>query len=274
MSQATYSTVIAEAPTSVLVAFYNEYSASPGSIKKFADRQTAVRRCLKLFQDALNAGEAESDLLRKLGCNDYFIVAAQSVDLAAIEAAGLAHPLNIEAAHREIAAREAEGEDMTGATVDPRTSAILKPSAAQPVIGEFTHCPHCGIDLNNGVSTYTALREDPDNHNVDTKAMKHEYLCLACNGDFGPKLARRNAAPSEDRSAAIAATWEDPNVKAARSERSHVAVGKQTFRSVRDAFVHLGLPLEKHIKFRGLLKAAGTLQFGDHTFTVVTQQSL
>lgn len=43
---------------------------------------------------------------------------------------GLAHPDNIAAAHREIAQREAEGEDMTGATVDPSTSAIVKPTPA------------------------------------------------------------------------------------------------------------------------------------------------
>lgn len=217
MSQAVYSAVIAEAPTSVLVAFYNEYNPSPGSIKKFADRQTAVRRCLKLFQDLLNGGDdPESELLAKLG-------------------------------HAVV-------------TDDPSVF-------AQEDHG-MTHCPSCGIHLGNGVGEH--------GQDVNGKPVRHDtnkYACLGCGAEFGPTI-RRRPAPSADRSAAVAATWDDPAVKASRSERSHVSVGKQTFRSVRDAFVHLGLPLEKHIKFRGLLKAAGTLQFGDHTFTIVTQQAL
>jgi hypothetical protein len=75
---------------------------------------------------------------------------------------------------------------------------------------------------------------------------------------------RRRAADkgAADRSASIAASWKDPKVAAARATRHAVVVAdsdgnKQTFRSVRQAFEALGLPLGRHIKFRGALKAAG-----------------
>lgn len=44
-------------------------------------------------------------------------------------------------------------------------------------------CPHCGIRLSNGVGTH--LDE------VNGKVIKHEkfeYVCLACNGEFGPAI--------------------------------------------------------------------------------------
>lgn len=271
MSQAQYTTAVSLASTKLLVAFHNDHSASP-PVKKFADRQTAERRCLKLVQDLINAApdgrKEEARLILQLQ-------GAAPDDLAAIQAAGLAHPLNIEAAHREITSRAAEGEDMTGATVDPVTSAIVKPapddtsSISHFSVHGLTHCPSCGIHLSNGIGE--------DKQEVNGKIIRHDthqFACLGCGAEFGPAIRRRSPAPSTDRSAAIAASWTDPDVKAARSERSHVSVGKQTFRSVRDAFVHLGLPLEKHIKFRGQLKAAGTLAYGDHTFTIVAQQAL
>lgn len=44
-------------------------------------------------------------------------------------------------------------------------------------------CPHCGVDLNNGVGHH--LQE------VNGKYVKHtnfEFECLACGGEFGPSI--------------------------------------------------------------------------------------
>ncbi len=202
------------ATTAELVAFYNEHSEAPGSIKKFADRKTAERR-----------------------------VSALIAKLASAEGAA-----ELEVANDNKARSESSVSNFS--------------------IHGLTSCPSCGIHLSNGIGE--------DKQEVNGKIIRHDtnqFACLACGAEFGPAI-RRRPAPSADRSAAIAATWEDPSVKAARSERSHVSVGGSTFRSVRDAFIHLGLPLEKHIKFRGQLKAAGTMKFGDHTFTIVAQQAL
>lgn len=48
----------------------------------------------------------------------------------------------------------------------------------KPVIGEFTYCPHCNIHLDNG---YQIAENVPE--------LTHEYVCLACDSEFGEKLA-------------------------------------------------------------------------------------
>lgn len=53
-----------------------------------------------------------------------------------------------------------------------------------PVVGEFTHCPHCKIDLMNGYQTIDNMAAD----GFDTKDFTHEYTCLACGGFFGPEV--------------------------------------------------------------------------------------
>jgi hypothetical protein len=72
-----------------------------------------------------------------------------------------------------------------------------------------------------------------------------------------------------DRSAAISASWADPDVRAARTARAKVRVGGVVYRSVREAFQALGLPDSKHIRFRMDLKATGKESFGGHTFVLV-----
>lgn len=62
-----------------------------------------------------------------------------------------------------------------------------KPAA--PIGSEFEgdahdySCPHCGTDLENGIGVH--------GHEVNGKPIKHdqfEYVCLACNGEFGPAI--------------------------------------------------------------------------------------
>ncbi len=64
-----------------------------------------------------------------------------------------------------------------------------------------------------------------------------------------------------NRSEAISKTWADPKVKEARSTRTHVKAAGKVFRSVKEAFEELGLPLSKHIKFRMELKQHAQLTF-------------
>lgn len=80
---------------------------------------------------------------------------------------------------------------------------------------------------------------------------------------------------SVKRSEGVTSSWKKPEVAAHRSERHHVEVGGIVFKSVAEAFGNLGLPMSKHIKFRGELKRAGSLTFehdGKHyTFKVVSK---
>lgn len=71
--------------------------------------------------------------------------------------------------------------------------------------------------------------------------------------------ARLDEPKDANRSAAIAETWKDPDVAAARARRDHVTADGVEYPSVKQAFIDLELDLRTHIKFRGELKAAGKL---------------
>lgn len=122
-------------------------------------------------------------------------------------------------------------------------------------------CPHCG-SLGNGLTM--AGKEG-------TVAGDDRMFCHVCNTEFwmgtGKIFKRRQ--PGRDASKAVAKTWEDAEVRAARSLKQKVSVGGTLYRSVRQAFEALHLPDSKHVKFRGELKASKTAKFkhGDKTFT-------
>jgi len=71
-----------------------------------------------------------------------------------------------------------------------------------------------------------------------------------------PAAAKKTGDSAADRSAAIAASWQDPKVRAARAERRPVKVGGEVYKSVPAAFVALGLPLSNVVRFRMGLKAS------------------
>lgn len=77
--------------------------------------------------------------------------------------------------------------DESNLTREPVTGA-----EEQPVIGEFVNCPHCGIHLSNGVTTYDEMRSEK----VNVSDVTHEYMCLGCGGYFGPEIKARRATVS------------------------------------------------------------------------------
>lgn len=87
-----------------------------------------------------------------------------------------------------------------------------------------------------------------------------------------PKAPAKKASPAKDRGEAIAASWQDKRVAAARATRHHVKAAGNTYKSVREAFMVLALPLGQHIKFRGALKAAGRAEFAGVKFQLVERE--
>lgn len=81
-----------------------------------------------------------------------------------------------------------------------------------------------------------------------------------------PAAAKKAPATGKDRGAAIAESWKNKKVAAARATRHAVRVEDKTYKSVREAFMVLALPLGQHIKFRGALKAAGKAEFAGYKF--------
>lgn len=118
-------------------------------------------------------------------------------------------------AERRVAALIIEME----AELNPTTAALV---AEQPVIGEFVNCPHCGTHLGNGVQTYDCL--SADKHPL-AKTMTHEYMCLACNGTFGPEIKRT---ASKTPSAVAPATARPAMAESLKLDRriTHVETGQ------------------------------------------------
>jgi hypothetical protein len=136
------------------------------------------------------------------------------------------------------------------------------------VYTEDDNCPHCGITLSNGMRLYSEDIDDRDPlvHKA-AKEHTHEYECMACHGYFGPKIHRRHN--PKNHGAAIAKTWQDEAVKAKRITRNGVKVDGKIYRSVRQAFVELDLPLKMHIKFRMELKEAQSLEWADKKWEII-----
>lgn len=130
-------------------------------------------------------------------------------------------------------------------------------------------CPSCGAT------------EDQTYAGEEGTTAEERNFCHHCSTEYWRDTGEIYKAPakSDTRSKAIAATWENDQIAAARSARDNVAVdGHGTFRSVAAAFKALGLPMSKHIKFRIEVKSNGTgiFKYGtdEYEFRVVKQEKL
>lgn len=148
-------------------------------------------------------------------------------------------------------------ERRTAAIVE-RAAAAAKPAAAKPVAAGYVRgvCPKCGK------STDITCGRVVDRKEGQVLVDEHKACCHSCGHEFHyetGKALRRAAAPA-DRAAAIARSWGRADVAAARAARHSVTVDGVGYRSVREAFEKLSLPMGQHIRFRAQLKAAGKLE--------------
>lgn len=145
-------------------------------------------------------------------------------------------------------------------TAEKRVLALIADMTAQ---GQF--CPHC-----NDIANPDSCGADITYAGQEGTAAGERRFCHHCSTEFKSDGTAYNAPKASTHcSAAIAASWADKDVAARRAARHHVVVeGKGEFKSVREAFSRLGLPISKHIRFRMALKAAGALEFGNLMFRV------
>lgn len=132
-----------------------------------------------------------------------------------------------------------------------------------------TNCPHCGIDLSNGVSQH--------GDDVNGKPLRHDthmFECMGCGGGFGELIKR--AAASATRASGIAASWAVPEIADKRKLRTgniEVRQGTKligTYRSVAHAYTSLGLSLKGHIPFRMALKVERVKDLGAYIFYIAS----
>ena len=128
-------------------------------------------------------------------------------------------------------------------------------------------CPKCGADHNSGSLTTGRVKDNKDG--TQTESHMTIDTCHACGTDFDNRTGRI-VGESADRSAAISASWADPEVAAARAARHQVKVGKEVFKSFAAACRALKIDLTSHIKARGTMVAEGKVEFRGHKFTLVS----
>lgn len=96
-----------------------------------------------------------------------------------------------------------------------------------------------------------------------------EVHCSVCGknsiGDKEVEASPKPKRPTEN----IKASWKNKKVAEARSQRNGVEVAGKQYKSVLAAFKELGLPVNKHIKFRLELKANGTAEIAGYTFKLL-----
>lgn len=51
-----------------------------------------------------------------------------------------------------------------------------------------TTCPSCGIHLSNGITDFDAMVDHHGSEKEAYKHLKHEFMCLACNHEFGKDI--------------------------------------------------------------------------------------
>jgi len=153
------------------------------------------------------------------------------------------------------------------------TTAAISARAPAATPRDRNTCPSCGA------------KQDQTPAGLEGTAAEHRNLCHHCGTEYFPETGKIYKAPaaSADRSRAIAQSWTNPAVAAARAQRTGVTVtvseGTELlhghYRSVLHAFQVLGLDVRGHIKFRMALKAAGKLAYNDkYTFVAQAQSAL
>lgn len=188
---------VSAASTKELVSFYNKNCECFGKkqVSKFSDRMTAEIRVKTMIED-IEAAEAEAQ-------NE---VAPSTLSICL----GLS-PKPFEEVNMEVRKEHAEAVH-----ADYEARHFEMPE----------HCPSCGIHLSNGIGCH--------DQEVNGKKIKHdkfEYVCLACNEEFGPAIRKgKSSNPTgEVREAMKTSLKLDRTITAYDAEMVQIGVWKNAF---------------------------------------------
>ncbi|MGI9141976.1 MAG: hypothetical protein ACR2IJ_02190 [Fluviibacter sp.] len=159
--------VLTTRTTAQLIAFFNANTAG-AQVKKFADRKTAERRVLALTEELETEGFHFNDIDEAL-------------------TTGTRLELNDED-YGTPDTSSAASDDMANLREEQHTAQVLAPESRLMREYGTEVCPHCGIDLHNGVGEH--LQE------VNGTSIKHDkfqFACLGCGEEFGPVIPTKKA---------------------------------------------------------------------------------
>lgn len=265
-----FAAAVKAAKTPELLAFYNEQTGK--DTKKFASREKAEAQVIALWiEPAKSEAPATAAAPGSLFGNLPEQHAETPVDTGRRDPKhlldGRRHEERRDVSH---IAEGRRGGDRRAAV----SEAQKKPDRQLPKLvkvdgyaAEMMQCPVC-LDKTEWSSITAAA--------VEGKPGSDRNFCHDCGTEFYPGNGRIYKKPNTTglRSLAIVQTWKNPDTKEKRSERHKVFVNGNEYRSVREAFTKLGLPMNKHIKFRMELKAKGKLDFkhGDNVIAFVAEE--
>jgi len=160
----------------------------------------------------------------------------------------------------------AKYNELTGKSIKKFSS---RAAGEKQVSAFLSATPKAAAPKKPAVKSDGVEKAKPDAKKVESKKAMSDLAKQVASISRSSAKKKAEAAATVSRSDAVAASWDDPAVKAARSVKNKVKVNGVEYRSVKAAFEALKLPLEKHIVFRGELKATGRKNFEGHTFTIV-----
>jgi hypothetical protein len=105
-----------------------------------------------------------------------------------VEQVGLTWQVDVSKAERLLVARTSEH---LRTVAEPHADATQVESDADLDMIQatgYSHCPHCGINLDNGVTDFDGMVDCHGSEAAALKLMTHEWSCLGCGGEWGPEI--------------------------------------------------------------------------------------
>lgn len=248
MNAINFTTVeqIEQAPTKDLIEFYNSLNKDK-PVKKFTDRQTALKRCIALLDSTTSESLAEK--VNK----------------------------DLEEAQETLTKKVKKDIEEVAGDLTKKVGKDLGDALTEKVRKDLEGA-HKEFEEEGGVAL-----EDPDRE-PEAHEKKHHWPFHVPNSKAfsetkeEEKQIKRSNVGHASNSAGVAASWANQSVADARLTRDGVSVtvnGKTTeHKSTRDAFRHYRLLDSKHIRFRGELKAAREATYTengvDYKFKIVS----
>jgi hypothetical protein len=244
---------ITEMTTAEMIQEYNDLTGK--SIKKFSTRAAGEKQLAKARNDAWAAEIAADEAAAA-----EVVEEAQAEEVAAAEVVEEAQAEEV-AADEAAAAEEVAAEEVAAEEVSAEDEVWEEKKYNYSVDG----CPGCGA---KGDITAAGLE--------GTRAGERLF-CHNCSTEFHDDGRIYKKRKKGNISEGVKASWQNPEVAAARAKRDAVVVegGKEGIKieckSVPAAFKALGLSMAKMIKFRLELKAKGTATYSDYKFTIISK---
>lgn len=243
---------ITAASDTELVAFYNRLTPG-GKVKKFDSRKSAEARCYSALALALP--------------ND------DDPELTSVTLPG-------EPERPGFKIPPAPVVKLPNAPTLPKAPALLTPDEYRAKLArdaeEAEAKSHSDYSDKDGQE-----EQEDDKHVIDVmeSSTRKHFWPIGPNTPTPPAASKPKASPSSAtaNSTGVSSSWKDPAVAAARTKRHGVSVnvgGKvDVHKSVLAAFTFYGLPVSKHIRFRGDVKKSGEETFKhnghEYVFTLV-----